>query len=145
MTVIDSLLALGVLLAVATGVGAALQLRRGRVRRGDGQDVVRPEMLGADGIGEQATLLQFSTELCTRCPGVHRMLSRVASEHPGVRHLDVDLTDRPDIARRFRVLQTPTTLILDRHGAVQSRIGGVPGRGVVDLELSRLVGANADG
>ena len=41
-----------------------------------------------------------------------------------MRHVDVDLTDRPDIADRFHVLQTPTTLILDARGVVRARIGG---------------------
>jgi thioredoxin-like negative regulator of GroEL len=72
------------------------------------------------------------------------MLSAVASEREGVIHLNVDLTHRPDIAKHFHVLQTPTTLILDADGAVQSRIGGVPNREVLDLELSRLTGATAD-
>ena len=76
---------------------------------------------------QTATLLQFSTELCVA-------LSRRAP-HPrgrsptlttGVRHLDVDLTHRPDIAKHFHVLQTPTTLVLDGDGVVQTRFGGVP-------------------
>src|SRR3546814_17751286 len=74
--------------------------------------------------------------MCSRCPGVHRMLSSVAAGHDGARHLDVDLTHRPDIAKHFRVLQTPTTLILDRDGAVQSRTGGVPSRDTLALQYA---------
>jgi hypothetical protein len=37
------------------------------------------------------------------------------------------------------VLQTPTTLILDRDGAIQTRFGGAPSREVVELELNRLM------
>ena len=99
---------------------------------------VGADLLGAESLGEQATLLQFSTDFCTRCPSVHRDLSRIAAEHPGVSHLDVDLTNRPDLAKQFHVLQTPTTLILDRDGVIQTRFGGVPGRGVVELELKRI-------
>jgi hypothetical protein len=69
---------------------------------------------------------------------VHRTLAAVAAAHEGVRHLDIDLTHRPDIARHFHVLQTPTTLILDRNGAVQTRFGGAPNREVLELELARL-------
>ena len=106
--------------------------------------MVEPERLGADGLGEFATLLQFSTELCARCPGVHRTLAAVADAHAGVRHLDVDLTHRPDIAKHFHVMQTPTTLILDKDGAVQTRFGGAPSREVLELELARLTGETAD-
>lgn len=138
VTVLDALLVLAGLLVLATAVGLSVRSRSGRVRRDADHEIVRPERLGADALGSFATLLQFSTESCARCPGVHRMLSDVADAHEGVRHLDVDLTHRPDIARHFRVLQTPTTLILDARGAVQSRIGGVPGRDVLELELGRL-------
>jgi thiol-disulfide isomerase/thioredoxin len=144
VTLSDALLVLALLALISAVAGLFAARRAARIRRHVPHEVVQPERLGADGLGETATLLQFSTEMCTRCPGVHRMLSSVAAEHEGVRHLDVDLTHRPDIARHFRVLQTPTTLILDRDGAIQSRIGGIPGREVLDLELARLAGATAD-
>jgi thiol-disulfide isomerase/thioredoxin len=143
VTALDALLALCALLVAALAIGAVTRVRRGRVRRVARTEFVEPERLGADGLGESATLLQFSTEMCARCPGVHRMLASVAQAREGVRHLDVDLTHRPDIAKHFHVLQTPTTLILDRRGAVQSRIGGVPGRDVLELELDRLTGETA--
>jgi thioredoxin-like negative regulator of GroEL len=81
--------------------------------------------------------------MCSRCPGVHRTLGEIAASRPGVLHLDVDLTHRPDIARHFNVLQTPTTLVLDRDGAVQTRFGGVPNRHVLELELQRLTTESA--
>ena len=115
-----------------------LRVQQNRPQRDIPHEVVQPERLGADSLGETATLLQFSTELCARCPGVHRTLASVADSHPGVRHLDVDLTHRPDIARHFHVMQTPTTLILDRDGVIQTRFGGAPSREVLELELNRL-------
>jgi thiol-disulfide isomerase/thioredoxin len=144
VTITDALLALAALLVLAVVIGLGVRAAQGRVRRDRAHQVVDPRRLGADGLGERATLLQFSTEMCARCPGVHRMLSDVASGRDGVRHLDIDLTHRPDIARHFSVLQTPTTLILDRAGAIQSRIGGVPSAEVVRLELARIDGVTAD-
>jgi len=134
-----ALLSVGVLVALTAVVGLALRRRQGRARAVDSAEVVDPRRLGADGLGAEATLLQFSTEMCSRCPGVHRMLAEVADSRGGVRHLDVDLTHRPDLAQRFRVLQTPTTLVLDRRGAIRTRFGGTPGRAVVELELDRLL------
>ena len=133
-----ALLVIAALVVVAGGTGVVFRRTQGRARTVDSAEIVDPRRLGADGLGEEATLLQFSTEMCARCPGVHRMLSDIADDREGVRHLDVDLTHRPDIAQRFRVLQTPTTLVLDRHGAIRTRFGGTPGRAVVELELSRL-------
>ena len=138
-----ALAVIAALLAATCGVGIALRRAQRRPRDVDADEVVDPARLGADGLGAQATLLQFSTELCSRCPGVHRVLSDIAERHEGVLHLDVDLTHRPDIARHFRVLQTPTTLILARHGVARTRIGGVPGRDVLELELARIAEESA--
>ena len=144
MNLVGALVVLAVLLTATVLLGAFLQFRQNRPQRHISHEVVQPERLGAEGLGEFATLLQFSTEMCARCPGVHRTLAKVAEEHPGVLHLNVDLTHRPDIAKHFHVLQTPTTLILDKDGAVQTRFGGAPSREVLELELARLTGENAD-
>lgn len=138
MTLVGALIALAVLLAATVALGVYLTWRQSRARRNVAHEVVEPHRLGADGLGEVATLLQFSTEMCARCPGVHRTLAAIADDHEGVRHLDVDLTHRPDIAKHFHVLQTPTTLVLDRDGVVRTRFGGTPGRDVLELELNRL-------
>lgn len=133
-----ALLVTAALVVVAVGAGVVFRRTQGRARAVDSAEIVDPRRLGADGLGEEATLLQFSTEMCARCPGVHRMLSDIAEAREGVRHLDVDLTHRPDITQHFRVLQTPTTLVLDRTGVIRTRFGGTPGRAVVELELTRL-------
>ncbi|MEI3844341.1 MULTISPECIES: TlpA family protein disulfide reductase [unclassified Microbacterium] len=138
MTLVGALIALAVLLAATIALGAYLNWRQSHARRNVAHEVVEPHRLGAEGLGEVATLLQFSTEMCARCPGVHRTLAAIADDHEGVLHLDVDLTHRPDIAKHFHVLQTPTTLVLDRNGVVRTRFGGTPGRDVLELELNRL-------
>jgi thiol-disulfide isomerase/thioredoxin len=143
VTLVGALIALAVLLAATVAVGVFLNWRQSRPRRHIDHEVVEPHRLGADSLGEVATLLQFSTEMCARCPGVHRTLAGIADAHPGVRHLDVDLTHRPDIAKHFHVLQTPTTLVLDGQGVIQTRFGGTPSRDVLELELNRLIAAGA--
>lgn len=143
MTLLDAILVLTALLAVTIGLGGFLQWQQKRPRRLNPAEVVDPARLGAESLGAQATLLQFSTEMCGRCPGVHRTLGAIAGERTGVRHLDIDLTHRPDIAKHFRVLQTPTTLILDRDGVIQTRFGGTPSRHAIELELARVTAADA--
>lgn len=142
MNFVGALLAIAILLAVTVFVGAYLRWLQSRPQRHIPHEVVEPQRLGAEALGEVATLLQFSTETCARCPGVHRTLSAIADSREGVAHLDVDLTNRPDIARHFHVLQTPTTLVLDRDGVIQTRFGGAASREVIELELSRLSGVS---
>ena len=143
MNLSEAAIVLAALLAVTVGGGFILRWQQNRPRRQNPAEIVEPERLGATALGERATLLQFSTEMCARCPGVHRALASIADGREGVIHLDVDLTHRPDIAKHFHVLQTPTTLILDRHGVVQTRFGGTPSREAVRLELSRVTTEDA--
>jgi thiol-disulfide isomerase/thioredoxin len=138
VNLVGALLILAALLVATIALGGYLRWQQNRPRRGNPAEVVDPARFGAPALGERATLLQFSTEMCTRCPGVHRTLDAIADGQAGVVHVDVDLTHRPDIAQHFHILQTPTTFILDRHGIIQSRFGGAPSRHVVELELARV-------
>jgi thiol-disulfide isomerase/thioredoxin len=138
---VGALLAVTALLAVAAVAGVLFRRSQGRARRARPADAVDPGRLGGVRFGDSATIVQFSTELCAVCPAVRRTLAAVADAHDGVRHVDVDLTHRPDIARDFGVLQTPTTLLLDRHGVVRTRLGGALRRDVVEAELVRLTEA----
>ncbi|SDN81508.1 Thioredoxin [Cryobacterium flavum] len=126
------------LLAATTVLGLVWRARQGRVARVAG-DVITPADVAATApFGPAATLLQFSTEMCARCPGTRRLLGDVAAERPGVVHVDVDLTHRADLANRYSILQTPTTLILDATGRVRARVGGAPNRAAINSTLDAI-------
>lgn len=132
------------LVAVATALGLVWQRSQGRIRHTDGSTVVRlADIPGVKRFARGATLLQFSTEVCAPCRATSVVLGEVASGRTGVDHVDLDLTHRPDLASRFNILQTPTTLILDRRGVVRARIGGAPRRDALTLELDRILEAAA--
>jgi thiol-disulfide isomerase/thioredoxin len=128
------------LVAVATVLGLLQRRLTGRAARSDGSTTVVVSDLqpGAAG-GSAATLLQFSTEVCAPCVATKAVLGRIASESDGVTHIDVDVTHRPDLARRFELLQSPTTLLLDGAGVVRARIGGAPRVGDLRAELDRVL------
>ncbi len=115
----------GALLALTALIGVVLHRREGR-RLGGGAPRLRTSDIRTAGLGERATLVQFSTELCARCPQVRRMLRQYAEREDGLRHVEIDLTHRPDLSSRYRVLQTPTTLLVDSTGFVRARFHGVP-------------------
>ena len=141
-----ALVVIGGLVVVSTALGLLHRALNGRVHRVSSRgvvkaDVVRAKDLGTEALGSKATLLQFSTEVCAPCRTTNRVLKVLASEHFTVKHIDLDLTHRPDLAARFSVLQTPTTLILDRKGVVRARIGGAPRRDALTHELERILAA----
>jgi thiol-disulfide isomerase/thioredoxin len=88
--------------------------------------------------GKNATLLQFSTEYCGQCPAVRRSLAQIEYRTGGVLHAEVDLTDRLDLAARFKISQTPTVFILNDKGEVTFRVSGVPKPGLIQQELTKL-------
>lgn len=139
MTAPAALLALVALVALATVLGLVWRSRNGRLRTADGHVRLSATDVGADRLGSRATLVQFSTEFCGQCPATARVLGGIAAGHAGVDHVDVDLAVRPELARRFDVLQTPTTLLLDRRGQVRGRISGAARPADVRTALDRIL------
>lgn len=135
MPVSVALMITGAVVALAIAGGVIVRARDGR-RRSGGHLVVRSADLGGRSLADRATLVQFSTELCARCPQVRRVLSQIADGQTGTSHIEVDLTNRSDLATRYRVLQTPTTFLVDASGAVLSRWGGVPDRAAIQTALA---------
>jgi thiol-disulfide isomerase/thioredoxin len=131
-------LVLAGLVLASTAIGLVWRASNGRIRRTTAGDVVAIEGVT---LGDRATLLQFSTEVCAPCRATARVLGELAGSTDDVAHVDLDVTHRPELAARFRVLQTPTTLILDRDGAVRARIGGAVRRDLIAAELDRVVAA----
>ena len=117
------------LVAFATVLGMLWRSSQGRVRFANGR-------IADIELGGRATLLQLSSEVCAPCRATARVLGELSDAD--VRHIEVDITDRPDLVSRFNVLQTPTTFILDRDGSVRARIGGAVRRELVLAELEKV-------
>jgi thiol-disulfide isomerase/thioredoxin len=77
-----------------------------------------------DGLGERATLLQFSSAFCAPCRATRRVLGDIADLVPGVTHVEVDAELNLDLVRRLNVNRTPTTLVLDAQGREVTRATG---------------------
>lgn len=133
-------LALGIaaaLIVLAVVVGVVQRRLDGR-RRGGGALRFDARDAASAPLGSRATLVQFSTEMCTRCPQVRRMLNSYTENHDGLTHVEVDLTHRPDLSARYKVLQTPTTFLIDNTGAVRARFHGVPHRHALTEALAAV-------
>ena len=128
------------LVAASTVLGLLWRRSQGRVHRSDGtRRISAADLPGVNRLAAGATLLQLSTDVCAACVPTRALLGSIAAGRADVTHVDVDLTQHPGLARRFNVMQTPTTLILDRSGVVRSRIGGAPRRDLLTAELARIL------
>lgn len=113
---------------VVTVIGGALRWRSGRVRP-SAERLLPAEvraMLPAAAGG--VTLLQLSTTFCAPCRQTRVLLGELAARTPGLHHVELDLTLRPELAEPLRVRSTPTTLAVDAAGHELLRLVGVPRR-----------------
>jgi hypothetical protein len=117
--VLGGIVATLALLAAATGlcVGCELYKLLARVRgvRPGSVGVIDLEGLGAAGAGE--VVVQFTHPLCSDC---HELERRLAA---GPRPLhSVDVTERPELARRYHVAVVPTAFAVAGDGTVIERL-----------------------
>jgi hypothetical protein len=107
------------LLAAATGLCVGCELYRllARVRgvRPGSVGVIDLEGLGAAGAGE--VVVQFTHPLCSDC----RELERRLAAGPRPLH-SVDVTERPELARRYHVAVVPTAFAVAGDGTVIERL-----------------------
>lgn len=145
MEIAPGTLAATALIAIALLAGVLFKLFSGRGREISSAEAIDLVKLKAvkmgvpvKEFGKKATLLQFSTEYCSICPSVSRLLSQLEYRNGGLLHLEVDITDRLDLAAHFQVSQTPTVFILDPQGQIKFRVSGAPKPGVIQQELEKL-------
>lgn len=145
MEINPALLSGAILLGLALVAGLWLNFSSGRGKRVSTQEAIDLSKLklskGKSQVkkfGQKATLLQFSTEYCGQCPGVRRQLVELEKQTPGLLYLDVDITDRLNLAAHFSVTQTPTVFVLNPRGEIKFRISGIPKPGVIQTELKKL-------
>lgn len=113
------LVALAPLIAAAIlGAAAlALQAQRSGQRRLVGRQVELPANLSGTGV---PTLLYFTGAACTICHTAQTpALDRLAAALPEQYSLrEVDVATEPALARRYRVMSLPTTVVVDARGRV---------------------------
>lgn len=108
------------------------------MRGRDGDKRLDAAELG-EGLGERATLVQFSSAFCAPCRATRRVLAEVAAMVPGVAHVEIDAEEHLDLVRRLDILKTPTVLVLDADGRIVRRATGQPRRADVIAALGEAV------
>lgn len=134
------------LLALGIVAGLIWRSRTGRAKNVQSGELINLAEIGAlkNGVpvtqfGKKVTFLQFSSEFCTACRQTARLYGELEQVHPEILHIEVDITNRVDLANKFNILQTPTTLVLDSHGRVTSRIGGAVKQQTIEDEIGSFV------
>lgn len=116
------------IVVIATLIGVLLKSFNTRVRNLTDSDAIDFTELGIETPGERATIVQFSTVHCSRCPGVQRTLTELAEDRSDVTFTHIDVTDKPELARKFQLMQTPTVLIIGADAKPHTRLSGALNR-----------------
>lgn len=127
-------------LVVGAIAGAVLKARNGRIRASDpakerraGLPARVAEVLDQD---SAVTLVQISTTFCAPCRHAKAVLEPLAERTDGLRHVELDVTQTPEVAQELGVLRTPTTIAFSPDGTELLRISGVPKASAVTEALA---------
>ena len=125
-------------LLVATAYGIWDKKRAGKiVVQETSHNLIAPDEIGSE-LGEDATVLQFSSAFCTPCRTTRSTLKSVISHYPKIKHVEIDAESNLDLVRRLDIRQTPTTLFLNSAGKEIARAVGAPKRDQVVSALERI-------
>jgi thiol-disulfide isomerase/thioredoxin len=114
-------------LVAAAAVGVLLRVRNGRIL--DAKPAVRElpaPVTAALDPASAVTLVQISTTFCAPCRHAKAVLAPLAERTDGLHHVELDVTNSPEVAQSLSVLRTPTTIALTPDGRELLRVGGVP-------------------
>ncbi len=105
-------------------VGKLITLRSGMLRAAAEASDIDTSGLGLSTTGP--TILHFTATWCGPCAAVRRVVDQVCADLPAVAHVEIDMDQNPEAARRLSVLSLPTTIIFDGDGRPRYRTTGVP-------------------
>ena len=124
-------------LVAGVAAGLLLKARNGRVRVAkpgpptgaeaaeSGRELPGPVAAALDP-ASAVTLVQISTTFCAPCRHAKAVLEPLAERTDGLHHVELDVTNQPEVAQSLSVLRTPTTIALTPDGRELLRVGGVP-------------------
>ena len=113
-------------LVAAAAVGVLLRARNGRVRAAKPARALPGPVADVLDPASAVTLVQISTTFCAPCRHAKAVLGPLAERTAGLHHVELDVTNRPEVAQSLSVLRTPTTIALTPDGRELLRVGGVP-------------------
>ena len=111
------ILLLAPLIAIAAVGAVALLLR---LQRGGQRELVGSVVEALGSREPLPAILYFTGEACTICHTAQKPALRTlaAGIDPGIDIREIDIAAEPELARRYRVMSLPTTIVLDAAGQV---------------------------
>jgi thiol-disulfide isomerase/thioredoxin len=120
-------------LAIAAAAVAIISLVYLAWRRPPGR-LIRLELgdLGVEG----PVIVQFTTRYCAPCRAARPELESLA-EGAAIRYTQIDVGERPEVARQYGVRTVPTIVVAARSGRVLGKWTALPGNGEIAAAATR--------
>lgn len=118
-SILGGIVATLALLAAAMGlcVGCEMYRLAARLRGIRSRTIDRVDLIDLGAVVEGEVVVEFTHPLCTDCRELERKL-----RDEGRALLTIDVSKRPDIARKYGVTVVPTAVLVGADGAVRQRI-----------------------
>lgn len=130
-------LLIGVILT-STAFGIYRNRTDGMIKTPSAGSYVTAEELGHD-MGSAATFIQFSSPYCQPCKATARIIEEILVSNTDVAHVDLQVADHLDLVNQFKVLRTPTTVLVNARGHIEYRAEGLATREDLEAALAKVL------
>ena len=113
-------------LILSTLVGLYFNFSRGKLIKKYSSKSIFSQLNLPIELSDETTILLFSTEYCSICPGVKRQIENYISNYKEISLHQIDAVEKIDVARKLHVKSSPTTIFFDSNGNEFGRIIGAP-------------------
>ncbi len=137
MTQHHLLLIIGVLL-ISTLFGFYFNFSRGKLVKKYSNESLFNKLNLPISLSPSATILLFSTQYCSICPGVKKQIEKYVSDSKDISLHVVDAVDNIDVARTLHVKSSPTVIFFDSTGNEFGRIIGAPKENQLKETLNKI-------
>lgn len=125
-------------LIFSTLVGLYFNFSRGKLVKKYSNESVFGQLNLPIELSTGTTILLFSTEYCSVCPGVKRQIVNYISNSKEIALHQIDAVEKIDVARKLHVKSSPTTIFFDSKGNEFGRIIGAPKPKQLEETLNKL-------
>lgn len=81
----------------------------------------------------QTVLVDFYADWCGPCKMLTPVIDEIATEHPEVKVVKLNVDNAPEIASRYGVMSIPTLIVFKNGQAVNQSVGYTGKQGIVDM------------
>lgn len=85
---------------------------------------------------EGPAIVQFTSRYCAPCQAARPELER-AADSAAIRYTQIDVGERPEVARRYGVRTVPTIVVAARSGRILGKWTALPGSGEISAAAVR--------